>query len=267
MIAAAAAALDASPGTAASPPRPAGSDDRNEALLTEAGAARDRGDFPTAQALLRTLLARRPKDAFLIQQLALCTYKSKSPNAEQALAQLNEAREILRPLQPHSTFDPETLGLWGAIHKRLWDAQHQRADLDEAIWGYERGFYLRADFYNGINYAFLLNERAAVSPRADAIADFVIAERVRKKVIETCLSIHAAGGIKNDAGNLDINATFWMLATLIEGYVGIGDEANSRAYVDKASALRPPGWMFDSLQEQLGKLRPLLTAQAALTNF
>ena len=26
---------------------------------------------------------------------------------------------------------------------------------------YERGFYLRNDYYNGINYAYLLNERAA----------------------------------------------------------------------------------------------------------
>ncbi|HTU64408.1 MAG TPA: tetratricopeptide repeat-containing protein [Steroidobacteraceae bacterium] len=246
-------------------------DDHSAALLAEATAARDRGEFPKAKMFLETLLTRRPNDAFLIQQLALCTYKAKA-TPEQALAQLEEAREILKPLQPRATLDTETLGLWGAIHKRLWDARGQRPDLDEALWGYERGYYLRADYYNGINYAFLLNQRAAVSARADAIADFVIAQRVRRNVIDICQAIEQkidpnVGGLKDDAGNLDVKATFWMLATLVEGYVGIGDEVRARGYADKAAALNPPGWMLDSLQDQLGKLRPMLVAQATLTNF
>ena len=73
------------------------------------------------------------------------------------------------------------------MHKRLWEITKSGAFLDEAVRAYERGFYLRNDYYNGINFAFLLNVRAAnaVDP-ADAIADFVLARRVRKEVLTIC---------------------------------------------------------------------------------
>jgi len=34
---------------------------------------------------------------------------------------LLEARTLLEGLSPKSSTDPETLGLWGAIHKRLFE--------------------------------------------------------------------------------------------------------------------------------------------------
>ena len=37
------------------------------------------------------------------------------------------------------------------------------AHLHEAIRAYQRGFYLRNDYYNGINFAYLLNVRAAAA--------------------------------------------------------------------------------------------------------
>ena len=58
---------------------------------------------------------------------------------------------------------------------------------DEAVRSYERGFYLRNDYYNGINLAYLLNVRSAnTATPAEAIADFVQAQRVRREVIEIC---------------------------------------------------------------------------------
>jgi hypothetical protein len=52
---------------------------------------------------------------------------------------------------------------------------------------YERGFYLRNDYYNGINFAFLLNVRAAnAAEPAEAIFDFVRARHVRKEVLSIC---------------------------------------------------------------------------------
>ena len=102
----------------------------------------------------------RPEDPYVIQRLALVTYKSKTPDAEEAL---EEARELLATLNPETSNDTETLGLWGAVHKRLWEVTQDREHLDEAVRGYERGFYLRNDYYNGINFAYLLNVRAASS--------------------------------------------------------------------------------------------------------
>ena len=83
-------------------------------------------------------------------------YKSKQPSV---LESPNEAHRILQQLDPNASGDPETLGLWGAVHKRLWDETRDRSALDEGIAAYERGFYMKRDFYTGINYG-LQAERA-----------------------------------------------------------------------------------------------------------
>ena len=98
-----------------------------------------------------------------------------------------DARAVLETLNPSTSNDTETLGLWGAIHKRLWEVTEERKYLDDAVRGYERGFYLRNDYYNGLNLAYLLNVRAAnAASQAEAIADFVQAERVRREVVQIC---------------------------------------------------------------------------------
>ena len=98
-----------------------------------------------------------------------------------------DAQQLLLLLEPETSNDPETLGLWGAIHKGLWATTKELGFLDVAVRAYERGFYLRNDYYNGINFAYLLNERAAVSTdQGEAIADFVQARRVRREVIAIC---------------------------------------------------------------------------------
>jgi hypothetical protein len=107
----------------------------------------------------RFLRGGTPNDTYLKQQLALATYKGMLPDAETALL---DACAILNTLGPQTTADPETLGLWGAVHKRLWEIGQQRKHLDEAIWAYEKGFYLKNGHYNGINLAFLLKH-----PRLD----------------------------------------------------------------------------------------------------
>ena len=53
-----------------------------------------------------------------------------------------------------------------------------------AVRGYERGFYLRNDYYNGINFAYLLNLRAASSSaRAAAAGSAEEATRLRAEAI------------------------------------------------------------------------------------
>lgn len=262
---AAAAAVAEKPSTPAAAVE-AADDLANTVLLDAARTARAADQFVVAKALLTKLKERRPKDAYVIQQLALVTYKSKVPSVE---ASLFEACEILRELDPTTTSDPETLGLWGAIHKRLWETKTERQYLDESLWAYERGFYLRNDSYTGINYAFLLDERASITAatdRAEAIADHVIARRVRRTVIGRCEAA-LAKGIRDDKGNVDAAETFWAMATLIEGHVGVGDEAKSATLIAELGKLKPEGWMLNSLQTQLGRLRQLIQQQGPLLTF
>jgi len=218
--------------------------------------ARAASNWAGARMALDQLKLKLPGDPFIVQQLALTTYKGKQPDAKTALA---EARKILFELQPQTTNDPETLGIWGAIHKRMWELDSKPEDLDEAIRSYGKGFNLKDDYYNGINYAFMLNARASVSTeRADAIADFVWARRVRQRVIELCEQ-RLAAGVKDDHGNDDLEQLFWLRATLIEALVGTGQSARAVSEKDKAIAEAPESWMAGSLEEQLGKLEQLLT--------
>lgn len=204
---------------------------------------------------LEQLKTKLPGEPFILQQLALATYKSKLPDSKSAL---EEARNILSELHPRTSNDPETLGIWGAIHKRLWELDSKPEDLEESIRSYGKGFYLKDDHYNGINYAFMLNVRASVSTaKPDAIADFVWAERVRRRVIELCEE-QLAAGVNDDEGKVDQERLFWLRATLIEALVGSGQTDRAASLKDEAIKEAPEGWMAGDLQDQLEKLNKLL---------
>ena len=95
---------------------------------------------------------------YVVQQLALCTYKSKQPSEPEAL---KRGLEIIADLNPDNSNDTETLGIAGAIEKRLWKLEGNRANLDRAVEFYGRGFQVKRDYYNGENYALCLVMRAA----------------------------------------------------------------------------------------------------------
>jgi tetratricopeptide (TPR) repeat protein len=217
-------------------------------LLDQAIAAEAKGDFARARPLLQAVQQMRPNDDYVVQQLALATYKSKQPDPKTAL---EEARSILKTLNPESTNDPETLGLWGAVHKRLWEITEDRGNLDESIAAFERGFYLKQDYYNGINLAFLLNVRAALDEklgaRAEAVADFVVARRVHRQVLKFCEEALKAQP-----------KDYWILATMWEAAVGLGDDAAAAKWEEQAKPLAGEGWMLESTRSQLDKLKGLL---------
>lgn len=244
--------LGAVPVAADDGPSPA-ADEHAQSVATLLGSAEQsiRSDqFAAAIPLLQAARALRPSDPQIVQRLVLATYKSKRPTPLQAL---QHAHALLAALSPEISTDPETLGLEGAIRKRLWEETSERPHLDRAIFSYEKGFYLKNDYYNGINLAYLLNVRAAVSPPAEAIADFVQAERVRRHVLRVCEALLADTERKLTPEN-----RYWVLATMAEAALGIGDEAGHAHWMIKASETAPPGWMRASTTEQLGKLRGLL---------
>lgn len=251
--------------------------------MQEVDKAQEAGDFATAKVLLAQLRKKmkeasrkaaqpgeraetkeRPEDPSILQRLALATYKSKLPTPQAAL---EEARELLATLHPETSNDTETLGLWGAVHKRLWELAGNGADLDEAVRGYERGFYLRNDYYNGINLAYLLNVRAAHSTdRAEAIADFVLAERVRRAVLSICDRWLADNPAPDEAKASATARTeylknkYWVVATKAEALLGMGQAPEADAVYQEAYSFAPEKWMIESTEEQRGKLADRLAA-------
>jgi len=233
-------------------------------LMNAALDAKARDDFTTARQILagvRAAQGDRPDD-FMVQQLALVTYKAKDLDQHQRLL---EARALMAVLNPESSGDPETLGLWGAIHKRLSESQdssedEQREALDRAIWAHEKGFYLKNDHYNGINYAFLLDRRGAAASGEERIADRVLARRIRQRVLTLCDHALSRGFSHLDEKDRGV-AQYWVHATRVEALFGLGRRQDAEAALAAAKTMQPapPNWMIASTTEQLAKLDRLLT--------
>ena len=238
-------------------------------LMQQVDEAQKKGEWLKARTLLEAIREMRraaasetenPEDPYVLQRLALATYKSKSPTPEEAF---KAARDLLKLLEPQTSNDTETLGLWGSVHKRLWELTKESSYLDEAVRAYERGFYLRNDHYNGINYAYLLNERAAHPVGfAEAVADFVQARRVRREVISICnqwleSNLPSAPLLP---GSKYPEKRYWVLATLAEAQIGLEEEAMGQQRLEEAFAAAPEPWMKESTQEQVDKLKALLAA-------
>ncbi len=247
----------ASPPPAAAPTAPR-QDDQSFAELMQAmrvnlsqakRLASTPADWLNVVDVANRLMKLQPNDPYIVQQLALATYKSKHPDAIQAL---QKARDILDVLGPYTSSDAETVGLCGAIHKRLWELRKDPTDLGLAVRAYARGYFIKDDYYNGINFAFLLNVRASISQGDDAVADRVIARRTRAEVLALCDTALASDTIGADD-------KFWVNATKVEALLGIGRKSEADALLEKLvnGHPAPAPWMIESMNSQLDKLASL----------
>ena len=236
--------------TLAPAPTAAPKDDKSLADLLETfrdakKSVKDPADWLLVAAVLKRLQKLQPSDPYIVQQLALATYKSKLPDV---LTSLQNAKAILDVLKPDTSSEAETVGLWGAIHKRLWEVAHQLPDLNTAVRSYARGYFIKDDYYNGINFAFLLNVRASVSDGDDAIADRVVARRIRSEVLTLCDTALA--------GAINESDTFWANATKVEALLGLGRQPEADALRETISK-GVDQWMLDSMTGQLAALSAL----------
>jgi len=233
------------------PPAPS-PEPSKETLSTIVGRAKnalDADKFADAIPLLGLAHNLDPGNSYIIQKLVLATYKSKKPTHVDAL---KDALKILGQLDLDTSTDPETLGLAGAIYKRLWEELQDHAYLSTSIAYYEKGYWIKNDYYNGINLAYLLNVRAYEAGGGDdAITDKVLAKRVRQQVVRICEELQRVNF--EERGD-----QYWILATLEEAHFGLG---NSDLYLeakDKAEAVAKAKWERDTTEEQIAKLSALL---------
>lgn len=243
-IASAVSAARARPEVPAAAAATSASASTHSALMKQVNDAIDRSDFLRAKSLLgaiRTLITEqapgRPEDPYIVQRLAFVTYKSRHPGE---VAALKEASTLLASLEPETSNDTETLGLWGAVHKRLWALTQDTIHLSS------------------------LNLRASrATDAADAITDFTLARRVRQEVLTICEKwlaenpAMAASAATEQARKQQAETRYWVLATLGEAMVGLGDPAAPQR-LDAIYASAPASWMADSTREQIGKLQTLL---------
>ena len=99
---------------------------------------------------------------------------------------------------------------------------------------------------------------------ADAIADFVLARRVRKEVLTICEGWLASNPAPvGPAANEKVlkqyqKSRYWVLATMAEAHLGLGEQEQSQHRLEQAIAGAPEPWMKEATREQCGKLGNLL---------
>ena len=223
-------------------------------------------------------IAQRSNDPYLIHRLAFTTYKSEKPNT---LSALKKALKHLSCLDLEHTNNPETVSLAGAVEKKLYEQGEGLQHLTKAINYYERGYYLLTNRYNAINLAYTLNCRVDTEldpTKEEKIADLIVANRTRKKVLELCdndlmalqkKNIKQKGKVVDEyllQRQRDVGFTqeFWIWANRAEAYFGLRNKEAYQKARKKAMEVPHEDWMLKSLDEQVKKLDAVLKNHAYL---
>jgi hypothetical protein len=215
-------------------------------LLNDAEKALNNNEFKVAGLLYEVCLKFEPKNVFLRQRLALVTYKGCKPTIKKALF---EAENILKELKPEETTDTETLGLSGAINKRLFEETKDEKYLDKSIWFYSKGYHIAQDYYNGINFAFLLTTKATLqTDTLEAISYFKQSQRTREEIIKICNELIKQKTFK------DRSDQEWIYQSLAQAYLGLDKQSELKIILSKINKLSKGQFDLDTFLEHNKKL-------------
>ena len=216
-------------------------------LIDNAEDAKNKMEYWVAGQLYKVCLKFEPQNIFLRQRLALVTYKLEKPTPQKALL---DAEKIIKELKPEETTDGETIGLSGAVNKRLYEITKNEKRLDKALWFYSKGFYISQDHYNGINLAFLLTLKATLQRDPQkAISFFLQSQAIREEIIKICLSLIKAGNF-NERDDKQ-----WIFQSLAQAYLGLGNLGGFEKTITKIKKLSKGKFDLDTFHMQNKKLQ------------
>ncbi|MFZ6731207.1 TRAFs-binding domain-containing protein [Undibacterium sp. Ji42W] len=211
------------------------------ALLSSGESAMKESRHADAAVIYEKVLTIKPNESFFVQQLALATYKSNVPSK---LDSLMKGLTIISALDPENSNDPETLGIAGAIRKRLWLMTSDRVQLDCAIRLYGRGFEVRRDYYNGENLATCFEMRSKIQTEGDEIQfDQMSARKVREVLLILLQEITSAQTFP------DRSDKKWIFATLANCAFALGKHTEGNEFEKSFYAEAPADWEINTYTE------------------
>lgn len=220
------------------------------AIVEKAKNEMNNNNFVEAEKQWRKASNKLPNESYFKQQQALCRYKSKDPSEMSALT---DALSIIKELDiDGKTNDPETLGIAGAINRRIYEETNDLSYLDRAIYHYGKGFKVREDYYTGENYAFCLNLKANEVSDIDEKTYYKIeAKKTREQIIEKLIDIE-----DEELENREDKK--WIYATLSTCYMALDNDDKAELYKDKFKETEPVPWELETFQDSREKLKRLL---------
>lgn len=217
--------------------------------IEQAEKLRDANQFIEAYKIWGILHTKLKHNEYITQQYAFACYKSKFPSEGDAL---KEALKIINELHPESSLDLETLGITGAIYKRLYLITKNDEDLEKALQMYQRGYYIQNDYYNGENYAncLMLKIQKEGLSKEEIISLQVLGRKVYFNLINLILNQMRA--LKKE----DIN--YWMYATLATSYFCVGNMEQYKHYEQEFFDNTRDNWEQESYRENLKMVKTSL---------
>ncbi len=209
------------------------------------------------------------QSVWLMQQLALCTYKDEElmpvKRFEDALKLLGsiglyDPDKVDTESVPEKTL-PETLAMGGAIKKRAFEHRGQLEFLYDALAFYRKAWQLNPTVdmgYGGINAAYVLDllaDRLRViasrtsTDRKEADRHSEEAAVLRREILATLKK----EGERNDK----LSESYWHVVTLAEASFGIGEFTEAGNLLEKARRLSADEWEQQTTFRQLVSLARL----------
>jgi predicted acylesterase/phospholipase RssA len=206
-----------------------------------------------ARSLVRTRSKTDSTRLAIYQQSAVTTYKDPDLPAER---RLKEALQLLKEGDDlETTTIQETLGIAGAIYKRMWEANNQRQDLETAQGFYQRGReqgVARDQGYTAINEAYLLDLLASLDAKQLKAATEVeeMREKARKIRLQIIDEVLPLAETKDGAY---LKGEWWYYSTIGEAYFGLQEYEKAVQYLNPEN-LEVPEWERESTAAQLASL-------------
>ncbi len=216
------------------------------AIVENAKSLMEDSDFSNAYKYWEKASKIIESETYFVQQKSLCRYKSKEPSEQLALS---DALNIIEDLLP--SIDPETLGIVGAIYKRLYLLNNDIEFLNRAIESYRKGWNINENYYTGENYAFCLNLKSSILNQNDEkIYCNFEAKITRQKIIQ-----NLENEVNEDEFQNRID-TKWVYATLSNCYLSTNLEDKALEFENKflENSLDWEKETFENSKKQLIKI-------------
>lgn len=234
-------------------------------------------EFGLGRKVLSKAREQEPGDPWIIQQLALCTYKDEELLASTRFADaltlleeigLRDPEYAIKEKQIKPETFPETLALGGAVYKRVWEHGGQLEHLHQALFFYRAAWQRDTTEdknidkgYGAVNAAYILDLLAA---RATTIAvragtkpvDATEANELRQKAR---VLREGMAAIVPKLGEKDANlkSQYWYLVTLAEIYFGLGQYEKASKWLARAREAETKEWERQTTFKQLVSLAGL----------
>ncbi|OYW95770.1 MAG: hypothetical protein B7Z23_02055 [Pseudomonadales bacterium 32-61-5] len=233
--------------------------DKLSELMQRGELAMKASDPERAAEAFKAAAKMKGPEPFIIQQLGLATYKAGKPTPFEALI---AGLLIMDQLSPDVSNDPETLGITGAIRKRLWHLTGDPAQLDAAIQYYGRGFEVRRDYYNGENLALCYEFRQEIqADPEEALYDRLSARKVRTTLYDSLSTLIESPSFDERSDRR------WVLATLANCAYALGKDQEGDDFEGRFLAERPAQWEVETYQRSKVHVQGATSSRTDITDI